>query len=171
MLYTMDRRAGFTLIEVLITISIMTILLTLAVISLRANQATARDDERSGDVTVIAQQLESYYKSGSSPIATYPPGEYPPTDLMNTEANIRIALRDLDTKALRAPGVATTSPISFTVATNTTEPSPDTNTYVYMPLTRTGTLCQTAAQECYKFTLYYKLENNAAVQKIMSKNQ
>lgn len=167
----MDRWRGFTLIELLITITIMVILLTLAVVSLRSSQAAARDDERTGDVTVLAQQLEAYYKSGSSPIATYPPGEYPPTDLMNSEANIRIALRDLDPKVLRAPGVTESSPISFTVATTTTEPDPNTSTYVYMPLTRTDTLCQTAAQECYKFTLYYKLEGSSAVQKVVSKNQ
>jgi prepilin-type N-terminal cleavage/methylation domain-containing protein len=167
----MNRRAGFTLIELLVTITVMVILVALAVVNLRGNQQQARDEERKGDVSVIAQQLESYYASGSDPASTYPAGEYPSADLMTTEADVKKALRDLDAKALRAPDVALTAPMSFTVAANTTPPTPNVSTYVYMPLTSTGTLCQTAAQECRKFTLYYALESTAGVQKIESKRQ
>jgi prepilin-type N-terminal cleavage/methylation domain-containing protein len=167
----MNRRAGFTLIELLITITIMVVLMTIAVISLRGNQASARDEKRKTDIDTIAQQLESYYKSGSDPVGTYPPGEYPPTDFLNSEANIKLALRDLDTKVLRAPDVSDSSSISFTMASSITEPTPDVNTYVYLPLTASGTLCQTAAQECRKFTIYYKLEGDATIQKETSKAQ
>lgn len=167
----MDRRAGFTLIELLITITIMVMLVTLAVINLRGNQLQARDEKRKTDVTILSDQLESYYSSGSDPASTYPPGEYPPTDFVDTESEVKLALRDLDTKALRAPDVADTAPMSFTVATTTTEPTPNVSTYVYMPLTSTGILCQTSAQECRKFTLYYALEGTATVQKIVSKQQ
>jgi prepilin-type N-terminal cleavage/methylation domain-containing protein len=167
----MDRRAGFTLIELLITITIMVSLITLAVINLRGNQISARDEKRKSDISTIAQQLESYYSSGSDPVASYPPGEYPPTDFIDTEADINAALRDLDPKALRAPDVSTSSSVSLTVALNTTTPDPNISTYVYMPLTSTGTLCQTSVQECRKFILYYKLESNGTVQTKVSKNQ
>lgn len=167
----MNRRAGFTLIELLITITIMVALMALAVITLRGNQIAARNEQRTTDIDSIAQQLESYYDAGSDPITTYPPGEYPSTDMLNTEANIKLALRDLDVKLLRAPDVSSASPISLTMATNTTEPTPNESTYVYMPLTGTGTLCSSAAQECRKFTLYYKLEGNATIQKKTSKSQ
>lgn len=167
----MKRREGFTLIELLITITIMVVLLTFAVISLRGNQASARDEERKTDIGVIAQQLEEYYRSGSDPIATYKAGQYPPTDLMNTEANVLLALRDLNKKALRAPNVADASPMSFTIAATNAVPNPDTSTYVYQPLTSTGAICQTAAQECRKFIIYYKLEGNVATQTHVSKNQ
>lgn len=167
----MNRRAGFTLIELLVTITIMVVLLTLAVVSLRGNQASTRDEERKTDVTVIAQQLEDYYRSGGDPITTYKAGQYPPTDLVNSEANVRLALRDLDKKVLRAPNVAEASPISFTVAPNVSVPTPNESTYVYQPLTSVGAICQTSAQECRKFILYYKLEGNTATQTIVSKNQ
>lgn len=167
----MSRRAGFTLIELLITITIMVILLTLAVITLRANQASARDEERKTDVTVIAQQLEDYYRSGSDPLATYKPGQYPPTDFVNSEANLLVTLRDLDKRAIRAPSVATSSPMSFVIAATTAVPNPDTSTYVYQPLTGTGAICQTSAQECRKFILYYKLEGSGTTQTLTSKNQ
>lgn len=149
----------------------MVALITLAVINLRTNQMVSRDEKRKSDITTIAQQLESYYGAGSEPVATYPPGEYPPTDYMDTEAEVKITLRDLDIKALRAPDIGTASPMSFSVATSTTTPNPGIGTYVYMPLTSTGTLCQTAVQECRKFTLYYKLEATGAVQSLTSKVQ
>ncbi len=167
----MERRAGFTLIELLITITIMVALIAIAVINLRGNQIAARDEKRKTDINTIAQQLESYYGSGSDPASTYPPGEYPPTAFLNSEANIKLALRDLDDKVLRAPDVSAASAISFTMASNTTEPTPNMSTYVYMPLTSDGSLCQTAVQECRKFVIYYKLEGDAVTQKKMSKFQ
>ena len=166
----MKRHAGFTLIELLITISIMVILLALSVVTLRSNQANARDEERKTDVSVIAQQLESYFKSGSDD-AMYTAGEYPPTSYMGNEVDIRKALRDLDPKVLRAPGVADASPISFTVAADTAVPTPTTSAYIYQPLTTTGALCQAPSDECRKFTIYYQLETVPAVQSIVSKNQ
>lgn len=167
----MRYRAGFTLIELLITITIMVILLTLAVVSLRSNQAHARDEERKTDVAVITQQLETYYQSGSD-AASVVAGKYPPTTAMNSEATIKTTLRDIDTKTLRAPDVPTSSPISLTVAANnSSSQSPATNTYIYQPLTSTGDLCTSVSSECRKFVIYYALETDAAVQKVLSKNQ
>ena len=167
----MNRRSGFTLIELLITITIMVILLTFAVVSLRGNQASTRDEERKTDVGVIAQQLEDYYRSGSDPSNTYKAGQYPPTDFVNSETNLLVTLRDIDKRVLRAPNVADASPMSFTIAATNAVPNPDTSTYVYQPLTSTGAICQTAAQECRKFVLYYKLESSGTTQTISSKNQ
>lgn len=167
----MKRHAGFTLIELLITITIMVILLTLSVVTLRSNQANARDEERKTDNNVIAQQLESYFRSGSDDAVTYAAGKYPPTQYMDTEAEVKLALRDLDPKVLRAPGVTDASGISLTVAANKFLPAPNTSTYVYQPLTAAGELCQLPSDECRKFTLYYQLETVPALQSIVSKNQ
>jgi prepilin-type N-terminal cleavage/methylation domain-containing protein len=165
----MKRRAGFTIIELLITMTIMVILMALAVVSLRSSQATARDEARKTDVAVIAQQLENYYKSGSDASAST--GSYPPTQSINTEAEVRSVLRDLDPKAIRAPGVADTSTMSFAVATGTTAPTPTVNDFIYQPLTASGALCQTTSDECRNFTLFYQLETNATVQTVTSKHQ
>jgi len=198
----MKRNVGFTLVELLVTITIMVILLTLTVVSLRANQASARDEKRKTDVSIIAQQLENYFKSGSStsssklppvgslasfhtmpihvhpaqlavfnPGDSYTAGQYPPTAFMDTEAGIKTTLRDLDPKTLRAPDVATTDPVSLTVATSISQPTPDSNTYVYQPIKGDGTLCTSAADECRKFIIFYKLETDATVQQLASKHQ
>lgn len=165
----MRKSAGFTLVELLITITIMVTLVTLAVISLRGNQIGARDEERKTDVAVIAQQLENYYTSGTDSAAAT--GSYPPTQTVDTEAEIKTTLRDLDLKALRAPDVTDASPMSFSVATSSTQPSPSLNSYIYQPLTSSGTLCQTAGTECRQFTIFFVLEADGSLQKIVSRNQ
>jgi len=166
----MKRHDGFTLIELLITITIMVVLLTLSVVSLRANQINARDEERTADIGIISQQLENYYRSGGDD-PMYTPGEYPPTAYVNSEANVTAALRDINLKALRAPNVADTSPISFIVATTNAAQTPTESQYIYQPLTSTGALCALASDECRKFTIFYKLESNSTIQTITSKNQ
>jgi prepilin-type N-terminal cleavage/methylation domain-containing protein len=168
----MKRGAGFTLIELLITMTIMVILLVLTVVSLRGNQVYARDEKRKTDVAIIAQNLENYYRNGStSAVFTYTPGRYPPTAYMTNEADVRLALRDIDPSVLRAPGVAATDAISLTNATTTNIPSPSIKTYVYQPLKGDGTLCTTAGSDCRRFNLFYKLESDGTVQKVTSKNQ
>lgn len=168
----MRRTAGFTLVELLIAITIMVVLLILTVISLQGSEVAARDEKRKSDITVIAQQLENYYTSGTD--GTSAVGRYPGTDLMSTEALVTSTLRDIDIKVLRAPGVDDASPMSLTMAsTNSTTQSPNATTYIYQPLTGSGALCTVTANECRKFNLYYKLEDPAtpATQVFASKNR
>lgn len=60
------RTRGFTIIELIITITIMGILLTLAAVGLATTQVKARDDERRTDVEAIKTNLESFYTSGAT---------------------------------------------------------------------------------------------------------
>ena len=74
---------GFTVVELLITLVIMAILLTLSVVSMRGLQASARDEERKIDVDTIARGLEEYYKKGN-PYYTNgsSKGSYPGANMM-----------------------------------------------------------------------------------------
>lgn len=169
----MKRNAGFTLVELLITMTIMTILLVLVVVSLRSNEANARDEERKTDVTILAQQLENYYEAA---VDSGDAGTYPSTIAVDTESEVKGILPDLDPKALRAPDVADSSAMSFTVATSSSSTqSPTISSYIYQPLRSDGSLCNTndegAASECRKFILYYTLENVAGTQTVKSKHQ
>jgi len=58
-------RRGFSIIELLIVISIMGVLLTLAVVNMRGAQVNARDAERKNDIASIQAYLESFYNTGS----------------------------------------------------------------------------------------------------------
>ena len=69
------RRAfGFTIIEVMITVIVIAILTSIAVISYSGVQAQARDDARAGDVAVIMNALEDYYRKNR---------DYPANDALN----------------------------------------------------------------------------------------
>lgn len=176
------RRVGFTLIEVLITIIVITILLIVAVALMRNGEANARDDTRKTDVTEIAQQLDSFYNSGTNGSTSI--GQYPGLDLVAgsspcnpptaaQESTTKSTLRDLDWKALRAPGISTSSPMSLLCAPdNTTTQNPTIGQFIYQPLTSTGALCTTTSSGCRKFVIYYRLETNTStVQTLMSRYQ
>lgn len=169
---------GFTIVEIVITITIMGILLVLAVVNLSSSQVNSRDAERKADIEAIALHLESYYanESSDSQGQTSAGGTYPGTTQITDPRNI---MPDIDPKSLRAPGVSLDDPISLIAASNPTQtvagiaPSPTTSQYVYQPLTKSGALCTTptATDECRKFNLYYRLEGDDTVYKVTSKNQ
>ena len=167
----MNRSRGFTLVELLIVIVIITLLAVLTTVNLRGSQANARDTERKNDVDNIVRGLEGYYVQSANN-ARYPSNYLTHPD--RTDDSVTDALRDIDTKSLRAPGQTTRSFIS---ATNTIEtitgvtPSPTINTYVYQPLQSNNTLCTSVAQECRRFNIFYRLESDNTVYKVMSKYQ
>ena len=66
----LGMKRGFTVVEVLITLAVMAILLTLGVVSLRGMQANARDKERESDIQTMARGLERRYAEGN-PVAVH----------------------------------------------------------------------------------------------------
>jgi prepilin-type N-terminal cleavage/methylation domain-containing protein len=168
----MNRR-GFTIVELLIVIALMGILLTLSVVNLRSTQISSRDTERKTDIDTISSQLEIYYKVGTDNSTVL--GRYPSTSLVGS-TNIQASLRDADLRSFTPPG-ATSADTGFVAATNNTQttagvlPQPTTSTYVYQPLQQDETLCNSGAQLCTKFNLFYKLESDSLVYMKTSKNQ
>lgn len=187
MIIHMNRR-GFTIVELIIVISIMGILLTLGVVNLRGSQANGRDAERKVDIETIAQHLETYYTSGTDNSTAI--GTYPSTALTSSSANMVQILRDIDIDSITAPGLddgdddkAEHAVSTFIPATDTTPPGlaqptttativpqPTKDQYVYQPLHSDGTLCNDAL-ECRKFNLYYRLEVDNTVNMVTSINQ
>lgn len=168
------KRRGFTIVELLIAITVMGILLVIAVASLSNTQLRARDDERKADIDAIAAALENYY-AGSN--ATGITGRYPATTIAASEAALNGALRDISLNSFKAPGVSNLTD-SFKAATNNIQtiegvmPLPTNNTYVYQPLLADGSLCTTAGAECRKFNLYRHIEaSDDLVVKITSRRQ
>lgn len=166
---------GFSIVEIIIIITVMGILLTLAVVNLSGSQVNSRDDERKADIEAISTYLESFYRTGTDEGSGY----YPPTDVITASLAADQGLRDVfadnNSKAFIAPGQSDIAD-SFVVAENdiqTTagiEPSPAIGNYVYQPLLGDGTLCETGTA-CRKFNLYYRLESNDTIQMVTSKNQ
>lgn len=176
-------RRGFTIVELIITITIMGILLTLAVVNLTSTQMQARDSERKTDVETIATSLESFYSSGNSNGADISEGlgRYPTIGIVSPAAAIKVSLPDADLKAFMAPGIDTPA-LTFIPSTNTGTaksiqttagvlPQPTKDQYVYQPIETDGSVCVTGDIECRKFNIFYRLESDNTVYKITSKNQ
>ncbi len=166
-------RRGFSIIELLIVITIMGILLTLAVVNMNGAQVNARDTERKGDIESIALNLEAFYKVGINGTTVF--GRYPSVALAGSASSITGALVDADLKSFTPPG-ATGPDTGFLAASNNVQttsgvlPQPTINTYVYQSLKQDGTLCTTYTY-CQKFNLYYMLEADNTVYMVTSKNQ
>lgn len=172
-------RRGFTIVELIITITIMGILLTLAVVNVSSTQAKARDDERRTDIESIASNLESFYTVGTDNSTTF--AHYPSVDVTGSQSAITAALRDADMKSFLPPGTSDVSQ-TFLPSTNTGSapsiqttagvlPQPTVDQYVYQPIKSDGSVCQSGETDCRKFNLFYRLETDNTVYKLTSKNQ
>lgn len=174
MLLSMKWR-GFTVVELIITITIMGILLTLAVVNISSTQVDARDTERQSDVESIVNHLEVFYKNGAPNATTT--GRYPSTQMLASgSTSLKAFLPDLDPVTATAPGAADVN-ATFKAATNNTQtttgvaPQPTNTEYIYQPIQTNGDLCTAESQECRKFNIYYRAEVGNTVMKVMSKNQ
>ena len=93
----MHKRLGFTVIEILVAMVIMSILLTVAVVSFRGMQTSARDKERETDIQSIANYLEDVYSRDSmaGTVTINRTGSYPAAETLtngtyyNTLFNLR----------------------------------------------------------------------------------
>lgn len=195
----MTSSRGFTLVELLITITVMVILMSLAVISVRSTQANARDEERKSDIENIARGLERRYTDGN-PVATMPwtaKGSYPgvnevlhglgglqstftPTQVTN--GYLTSLLPGTTTKSFTAP---TSSSVDFgmwctssctgyssaSLATTMASINSYTTTskYTYSPVDRNNNICYNG--DCVKFYLYYRSEVDGQLYTVKSKNQ
>jgi prepilin-type N-terminal cleavage/methylation domain-containing protein len=74
------KRRGFTIVELVVVMTIMAILLGLGIFGLQKSQANARDAERRSDVEAMMRGLEERYKNGN-PIAYYDGGTGLPKDI------------------------------------------------------------------------------------------
>lgn len=168
-------KRGFTIVELIIVITIMGILLVLGVVNLNGSQADARDAERKSDVETIATALESVYSGYTSANGSQKAGQYPSTaDLLPNPTNI---LKDIDPKALQPPSTSAVSALITATTTSTITPvaTLSKDKYIYQPLyynstTSTWYICN-LTQECRKFNIYCVLENGSLCPLITSKHQ
>lgn len=172
-------RRGFTIVELIITITIMGILLTLAVVNVSSTQKNARDDERKADIEAIASNIEAFYSTGTDGTTNF--ARYPSTDVTGSVANITTNLRDASLNSFLPPGTTDVS-LTFLPSTNagtapsiqTTAgvlPQPTKDQYVYQPIRTDGSVCGGGAIDCRKFNLFYRLEADNIVYRVTSKNQ
>lgn len=82
----MNKKSGFTLFELLVSISIIGILVALAVVSYSSAQRRARDTRRIQDMKAIQTAAEQYYSQIGTSLYTYPASTLPVAWTVNSQA-------------------------------------------------------------------------------------
>jgi prepilin-type N-terminal cleavage/methylation domain-containing protein len=190
----MRKQRGFSIVELVVVLTIMAILLTLAIVGLNGSQVNARNAKRKADVEAIARGLETYYKQGNPRAAGPPgfsdPGQYPGTNEM---LHIQGTSRTGYTPAQIVGGYLTDA-LPGTTASNYIPPGASTNSfgiicvwscqpaetasvtnaattqtnYIYEPVGDNGEIC--ANGNCRAYNLYYRLEDGS-LQPVRSEHQ
>ncbi len=123
-------RKGFTLIELMVTISIMAILFGVVVTAATAIRKNARDTQRQGDLAKIQSALQNYYGDQT----TFP-------------------------VVLPAAGSPLTAGSITYLNTIPSDPTPGNPPYCYIPYVSNGGV-QCTATPCNYYQLYAQLENS-----------
>lgn len=151
----MNRTRGFTIIEVIVVVTVLGILVSVAFFALGKVQKDARDSTRRGNVATITEALEKYYREN---------GEYPSVRSLvnnyagNTGAVVAAKLK-ITTDALRMPQMPAG-------ATNALYSGSLANDYIVYTASDTvnNSACQTSTSGgCDKFTLTYAQETGPNV--------
>ena len=162
---TLQTSRGFTIIEIIVTVVVLSILLTITWASVTSYQAFARDRERDSDTQSITRSLERYYRSEASSGVS---PSYPTATQINTES-YRTQIIPTTDQRLYAPNSGS---VSLSATTSTSQPSPTTSQYIYQPFTESGTICSVSGDTpCVRFLLFYRSEQSNGVMTIESSHQ
>ena len=180
----MNKR-GFSIVELIVVITIMAILLSIAAVSFRNYQVDARNEQRRNRAENIARYIEAIYNTGStSPIVDK--GEYPSLDTLADSASTAIVnptklealfgKNGFDLSNLKSAGKDTYG-LRVTTGAYYDQPNAASLTpdqYLYQPLKLYDATsyslrkCYDSTDECRSFNIYYKTEGDNVVHKISS---
>lgn len=129
-------KKGFSLMELIVAISIIAVLSGVSIFALNESRASGRDAKRKGDLSYIAQGIELY------------------------KADCNFYPNSLPAPNSALTGVAPCSPTTSNRYIEAMPDDPDTNlNYIYAPTTSGGGAC---AGNCARFRLWTSLENPPA---------
>lgn len=141
---------GFTIVEIMITVVIIGLLVSVAIFGYSRVQIDARNSERTSKIKILADALEKYYAKN---------GEYPSCSAMTQSASLVTTnvLPGLDPDVLVAPAApnGTTNSITCTTLSGS---GPDAFGYI-----GDGSTTCTSGNSCVQYTLQYRNENNSSV--------
>ena len=150
--------SGFTLVEVLLVVSVIGILTTIGTMSYSRFLMDARDSQRSQRATVISEALEKYFVKN---------GEYPSCGAVTSTASTVTSsvLPGIDSTVLVTPKAATGQSNSLICSDLTTANGPD----VYAFLGDGSPACS-GSGSCLSYTIKYIEESTGTVKLISSRH-
>ena len=168
----MHKQNAFSLVEMLVVVTILLIIMTMSVVGVRGMQKSSRDNERKVDIETIATNLETLYAKemrNASDVIIKPQGSYMPVSGNYNTVELAIVpefLNELERGAATAPNKTTglktvpksicnsTSPNisnSTTCFVNTTALNNEltyvkitTDNYIYVPYADANRICTVA---------------------------
>ena len=158
----MKNARGFTLVEILVVVVIITVLATIGTLTYGGFQSQSRDKKREANANVIADSLERYYEKN---------GEYPSiADVTSTNAaEVKSLLNVSDTSALVMPNAPANTLNSLKPPTETLNPG-----IIAYEAKLSGksdnAVCENKGGGCDSFILRW-LEEGGDVQTIDSRNK
>lgn len=154
----MKHLRGFTIVEIIIVITVIGILAGIGIVSYSGMQTRARDTERKADIDSVVSALETYYEQF---------GKYPDYETIVSGSFLSDTLR-LSPSVLTAPGSTTGTPPLYSyevIWALSGGQSADPNVYGYKAFTDNNTrICEAASQVCTRYELSYALEQENGVQ-------
>lgn len=160
----MQSRSAFTLVELIVTISVIAILTTIVSVGMSMYQVNARDAERSSKAATLSEGLERYYEKN---------GEYPsPRSLTNNYADNTpqsvAAILSVDAAILQMPKAQETT--SYSISSDLSD---DNDVIAYTARSSVNnTSCQTKKDGgCDEYTLNYTEEFSNEVVTIESRKK
>lgn len=180
---------GFTIIEILVTLLIMVVLLTLGTVYVSTLLKNGRDTEREEDIAAIARGLEYRYANGNSHVPGVTKGSYPTvTEFKHMKGTsvfgylpaqiaggyVTEVLSGTNDSTLLNPAGQDQFILESETAGNPADSNSQLNTvfssntdpYVYSPEDASGNVCTVAP--CTSFTLYWRNEETGQRQSLES---
>lgn len=141
----LKAKKGFTIVEVIVVITVVGILTTIGIIAFNKYRTDARDSQRKAQLTAISQALEKYYGLN---------GEYPGCAAMTASPSTisSSTLVGVDTTLFVAPGSS--------LSTSMTCSTPSTSDY--FGYIGTGSSCASGSA-CESYVLQYKSETSGSI--------
>jgi prepilin-type N-terminal cleavage/methylation domain-containing protein len=131
---TNSNQKGFTIVELLIVIIIISILAGLIVTTFSDFRRKSRNSERQNDIKFTQQAVENYYAQNE---------KYPTLGQLNDSA-----WRAKNMKTLGADELQDPSGTKASLAT-----APAANIYSYQPVAQDDGVCDNVTRDCMKYTL------------------
>lgn len=148
-----QRGQGFTLVELIIVVTVIAILVAIVTVGLLSYQRQARDNQRTADISVITESLEKYYDLN---------GEYPSCPAMTASSSTTAATLSIDPGVLKAPSSSATN--SFICTSLSSGNSTDQFSYVGDG----SSDCQTGSS-CLGWTIQYRSEQTGQIVSVSSR--
>ncbi len=142
---------GFTIIEVIVTVVVIAVLISMAFFGYNQVQKDSRNSERASKIKIITEALESYYAKN---------GEYPSCSAMTQSGALVSAnvLKGIEIDVLTTPNSTTGTTNSFGCTALTSGVGSDTFAYV-----GDGSSTCTSGTACLQYTLQYRDENTGTI--------